>query len=75
MCRIVLGAASWFNRFTETRYRLAVDADKRPIAAESTYVDYDIREVLFKTRKGKPYRLVFTILDEEALVLRKTFTS
>jgi len=64
------GAASWFNRFTETRDRLAVDAEKRVIATESAYVDYEIREVLFKTRKGKPYRLLFTILDKEVLVLR-----
>ncbi len=64
------GAASWFNRFAETRGRLAMDADQHAIAAESTFVDYDIREVFFKTRKGKPYRLLFTILDKEVLVLR-----
>ena len=64
------GAASWFNRFSETRDRLAIEADIRAIAVESANVEYDIQEVLFKTRKGKPYRLLFTILDEEVLVLR-----
>ena len=68
--RSAQGAANWFNRFTETRDRLAVDAEKRAIAAESAYVDYDIREVLFKTRKGNVYRLLFTVLDDEVLVLR-----
>lgn len=61
------GAASWFNRFTETRDRLAVDAEERAIAVESAYVDYDIREVLLKTRKGNCYRLLFTILNEEVV--------
>ena len=68
--RSAQGAASWFNRFTESRERLAVDADQRALASESEYVDYEIREVLFKTRKGKPYRILFTIQGTEVLVLR-----
>ena len=31
---------------------------------------YNIREVFFKTSKGNPYRLLFTVLDDEVLVLR-----
>lgn len=64
------GAASWFNRFAKTRDRLAIDAEMRPLAPESAHFDYNIREVFFKTRKGNPYRVLFTILDEEVLVLR-----
>ena len=64
------GAASWFNRFAETRDRLATDADQRPLAWESAYVDYEIREMLFKTRRGKPYRILFTIQGDQVLVLR-----
>ena len=33
-------------------------------------MEYDIHEVLFKTSKGNPYRLLFTIVDDEVLVLR-----
>lgn len=64
------GAASWFNRFAETRDRLRVEADRRALAKESGQVDYEIREVLFKTRQRKPYRILFTIQGDEVLVLR-----
>lgn len=64
------GAASWFNRLAEARDRLALDAPGRALAAESEHVDYEIREVLFKTRRGKPYRILFTIRGDEVLVLR-----
>lgn len=64
------GAASWFNRFVETRDRLAVDAASRPLAYESRFVNREIREVLFKTRKGRPYRILFTIAGDEVLILR-----
>ena len=49
---------------------MALDADKRALAPESEHVDYEIREVLFKTRKGNPYRILFTIQGNEVLVLR-----
>jgi plasmid stabilization system protein ParE len=64
------GAERWFNRFSETRDRLAIDAERRGLASESDFVDYEIREVLFKTRQGRPYRILFTIVDNEVLVLR-----
>ena len=68
--RSLQGAASWFNRFAETRDRLARDPHQRFLARESQYVDYEIRQVLFKTRKGKPYRILFTIAGSEVLILR-----
>jgi len=34
------------------------------------FVEYDVREVLFKTRKGNPYRILFTIQEAEVLILR-----
>lgn len=64
------GAARWFNRFVETRDRLAKEADQCPLAYESDDLDREIREVLFKTRRGQPYRVVFTISGDEVIVLR-----
>ena len=63
------GAASWFNRFSETRDRLAQDPQSRAIAPENEHVAYEVHEVLCRTRKGEPYRILFTILDDEVLVL------
>jgi plasmid stabilization system protein ParE len=64
------GAANWFNRFAETRDRLSRDPLRRPVAPESRFVSYEIREVLFKTRKGKPYRILFTVVADEVRILR-----
>jgi plasmid stabilization system protein ParE len=68
--RSLQGAASWFNRFVETRDRLSRDPHRRPLAPESRFVDYEVRETLFKTRKGRPYRVLFTIRVDEVIVLR-----
>jgi plasmid stabilization system protein ParE len=64
------GAASWFHRFVETRDRLAEEADRCALAYESPFVVRELREVLFKTRKGRPYRIVVAIDEDEVLVLR-----
>ena len=39
------------------------------VAPESAYIDRDIRQLIFKTRKGLPYRLLYTIDDEVVLAL------
>lgn len=64
------GAANWFNQFAETRDSLGVDPHQRALAPESDYVSYDLRQVMFRTRKGKPYRILFTVHSGEVLVLR-----
>lgn len=64
------GAADWFNRFEETRNRLASDAETRPLAPECHALAYQIREVDFKTRRGRRYRVLFTIYQEQVLILR-----
>jgi hypothetical protein len=40
-----------------------------PLAVESEHVDAEIREVLFKTRRGLVYRLLFTIRQSHVFVL------
>ena len=64
------GAARWFNRLVEARESLATDAEMRPLAAENAHFEYEIRELFFGTRQGKAYRLLFTIVDDEVIVLR-----
>src|SRR5688572_22567643 len=64
------GAANWFNRFSEARTQLAQNPEKRPLAPESAHLMYEVREALFRTRKGRHYRILFTIRGSEVLVLR-----
>jgi len=63
------GAASWFRAYEKALGRLARSPDAFSLAAEDEYVSEAIRECLFKTRRGKPYRLLFTIVGNEVRVL------
>ncbi len=64
-----MGAASWLRRWTETLTVLEVTAGSCSVAPESDDHPATIRQVIFKTRSGLPYRAVFTIRDEKCLIL------
>jgi hypothetical protein len=40
-----------------------------PLAAEDDHVEFEVREILFKTRHGLIYRALFTIREETATIL------
>jgi hypothetical protein len=40
------------------------------LAPENEYVDYELRQFFFKTRRGRTYRGVFTVVADEIRVLR-----
>jgi plasmid stabilization system protein ParE len=63
------GAESWLNAYEEALQRLADAADSFGPAPEDEYVSLDVKQVLFRTRRGKTYRAVFTIEGNEARVL------
>lgn len=64
------GAASWNAAFNQTVRRIRRDADTFPLAEEDEFVDFELREALFKTRRGLPYRILFTIRDNEVILLQ-----
>lgn len=64
------GAAAWLEAL-----ELAIDAlEEHPHryakAPENELVTKPIQNISFKTRKGRPYRLVFTVVESEVRVLR-----
>ena len=63
------GAAAWVKAFDKALARLEEYADSYPLAAEDEHVDFEVREILFKTRRGLIYRVLFTIRDNSALIL------
>lgn len=63
------GAVSWLRAYEKALRRLADSADHFAIAVEDAYVVEEIRECVFKTRHGKPYRLLFTIVGKEVRIL------
>lgn len=64
------GAESWLKAWERLLDRLAESADSFAIAEENDEFELEIRQGLFKTRRGRIYRAVFTIVDNEVRVLR-----
>jgi plasmid stabilization system protein ParE len=63
------GALRWYRAYEAALNRLAKEAGTLPLAPESDYVEYEIRQILFRTRKGRTYRMLSTIVGDEVRVL------
>jgi plasmid stabilization system protein ParE len=63
------GAEAWARAFDKALARLEESADSCPLAAENEYVDFEVREILFKTRRGLIYRILFTIRENMVFIL------
>lgn len=62
------GASAWATAFFQALDQLRSDPERHRHAEESEVLDIDLRELLFKTRKGRPYRLLFIVRDQSVLV-------
>jgi len=56
------GAAAWLSAYRQARIRLARNSESCSEADENEYFDMEVRHVFFKTRRGRLYRLLFTIV-------------
>jgi len=63
------GASRWKAELQRTISRIADAADTFALAAESDLYSEPVREVYFKTRKGKKYRALFIIRGEVAYIV------
>ena len=68
--RSILGASRWYEAARRSINSLAYDAEQHGIARESKRLGIELREKLFKTRRGRPYRLLYVIVGQEVRVLR-----
>jgi plasmid stabilization system protein ParE len=64
------GSRAWLAAYQAMLKSLYSNAASFALADENAEFEIEIRQALFKTRKGKPYRAVFTIAGDEARVLR-----
>ena len=64
------GAGRWWNAFLDAAARATSHPGQCPFAPENSLVDQELRQFFFKTRRGKKYRAIFTIADDELLILR-----
>lgn len=63
------GADRWYEAFHHALDRLESDAHRHALAPESKFFTNEIRQLLFKTRKGLPYRILYSIADQAVVVL------
>lgn len=64
------GAVDWWNAFENAVQNSLRDYVEYPLAPENEFVTYELRQVVFKTRAGRRYRFVFTMVDNEMRILR-----
>ena len=64
------GALAWLDAYDEVLARLAEEAAAFSLALENAECDLEVRQALFKTRRGRVYRLLYFIDGNEAFVLR-----
>lgn len=66
------GARRWFDKYLETLHLLPERALNCPLAPEAVLIGRDLRQLLFKTRRGNTYRSLFLIEGEfiELLAVR-----
>jgi hypothetical protein len=63
------GTVAWAAAYKHALTRLQRAADTFPLAAEDEFVDFQLREALFKTRRGLQYRILFTIRGNLVVIL------
>ena len=63
------GALRWYETYLSTLRSLPDSAVGSPIAHEGSELGIDLREVLFKTRKGHFYRVLFIVRADAVHVL------
>lgn len=64
------GAEAWYRAYNAAIANLRRFADRQSFAPEDEFVDFDVRQVLFKTQRSKRfYRIVFTIVGDQVRVM------
>jgi plasmid stabilization system protein ParE len=64
------GAVLWHRAFEKALKELQTDAALYGRVAESAEFDRDVRQNIFRTRRGRAYRLVYVLLGNEVHILR-----
>ena len=67
--KVPAAAKAWYQAYERAIAELRDSPERFPFAPENSTVDFEVRHMLFKTRRGRPYRLLFTIVGNEVRVL------
>ena len=64
------GARRWYDAFWDSANRLKLTPMSCPIAPEAVEFREEVRQILFKTRRGRTYRTLFVIRADIVHILR-----
>ncbi len=64
------GAQRWWTAFHEAARCVASSPHAYPVAAEQLISSFELRQFLFKTRRGRTYRGVFAVVNHEVRIVR-----
>jgi len=67
--RSAQGAAKWFTAFSEVLHSIVEDPHRHQQAPEASNVGADVRNALFKTRRGHTYRALYVIHGDTVHVI------
>ncbi len=68
--RSVRGAVAWYFAFARAVENIAAAPESFGEAPEGGPLGRSLRQALFKTRRGRIYRIVFEFSDTEVIILR-----
>lgn len=63
------GAARWLTAFEHSKDLIGRNPFAMGLAPENEFVAPEIRQAIFKTRRGRRYRALFTIVGDEVRIL------
>ena len=63
-------AERWFNGFVRSLLSLQENPQRCALAPESESSLYELRQLIYRPGKGRAYRAVFLIADQQVRVLR-----
>jgi plasmid stabilization system protein ParE len=69
-CRSSSGANRWYAALSDAVASLTHDPNRCAVAPESVRLKVDLRQRLFKTARGRSYRLLFVVAGGQVRVLR-----
>jgi len=64
------GARAWLRAYDDLIERLEKQASSFGPAYENDDCEFDVRQALFKTRRGRVYRALFFIQGQDVYILR-----
>jgi plasmid stabilization system protein ParE len=64
------GALKWWAAFRDACHSLKQNPERHSLAIEAELTGRDLRQLLFKTRHGNYYQLVYIVISDEVHILR-----